>query len=115
MASKPQNNEKPATKSLLFKNDSAIRYNDFLLDYGQTSMSALSGCAAGIMGLTGLYGFAFYFVFSFILSILIVFYLGRNVDNFFLSKKNIFTGTLWSGLQTYLLFWTFLYGMVYVY
>ena len=103
------------SKTLLIQNDAAIRYNDFLLDYGQTSMSALSGCAAGILGLTGLYGFVFYFVFSFMLSVMVVACLGANIDNFFLSKKNIFTGTLWSGIQTYLLFWTFMYGMVHVY
>lgn len=104
-----------SSKTLQIQNDSAIRYNDFLLDYGQTSMSALSGCAAGVLGLTGLYGFAFYFVFSLLLSLLIVVYLGKNIDSYFLCKKSIFTNTLWSGIQTYLLFWTFMYGMVHVY
>jgi hypothetical protein len=97
-------------------NESAIRYNDFLLDYCQTSMSALSGSAAGILGLTGyVNGLVFYFVCSMILSIGIYFYIGHNTKKYFLSKQTIFTGTLWSGIQTYLLFWTFLYGMVHVY
>lgn len=97
-------------------NESAIRYNDYLLDYCQTAVSATSGSAAGILGLTGLNGFVFYFICSFILSVSILFYLGQNnTKKFFLSKKTIFTSTLWSGIQTYLLFWTFLYGMVHVY
>lgn len=95
--------------------EAAIRYNDYLLDYCQTSMSALSGCAAGIMGLTGLYGFIFYFICSLLLSFLILLYLGTNVKKYFLAKSTIITGTLWSGIQTYLLFWTFLFGMVHVY
>jgi hypothetical protein len=95
--------------------ESAIRYNDFLLDYCQTSMSALSGSAAGIIGLTGLNGFAFYFICSLVLSFAILLYIGNNTKKYFLSKQNIFTGQLWSGIQTYLLFWTFLYGMVHVY
>ena len=95
--------------------ESAIRYNDFLLDYCQTSMSAMSGSAAGIIGLTGLNGFVFYFICSLILSFVILLYIRANTKKYFLSKQTIFTGTLWSGVQTYLLFWTFLYGMVHVY
>lgn len=95
--------------------DACIRYNDFLLDYCQTSMSALSGCAAGIIGLTGLYGFVFYFICSLFLSFVILAYMGPNASKYFISKNTIITGTLWSGIQTYLLFWTFLFGMVHVY
>ena len=95
--------------------DASIRYNEFLLDYCQTSMSALSGCAAGIIGLTGVYGFVFYFVCSLFLSFIILMYMGSNVNRFFISKITIISGTLWSGIQTYLLFWTFLFGMVHVY
>ena len=95
--------------------ESSMRYNDYLLDYCQTSMSALSGCAAGIMGLTGLYGFLFYFVASLCLSLIILVSMGANSKKYFLSRKTIVTGTLWSGIQTYLLFWTFLFGMVHVY
>ena len=95
--------------------EASIRYNDFLLDYCQTSMSALSGSAAGIMGMTGLYGFIFYFICSFFLSMLILFNMGSDSSKYFVSRKTIVTGTLWSGIQTYLLFWTFLYGMVHVY
>lgn len=95
--------------------EGAIRYNDYLLDYCQTSMSALSGAAAGVLGLTGLNGFIFYFICSLFLSSLILVYLGSESKRFFISSKQIVTGTLWSGIQTYLLFWTFLFGMVHVY
>jgi hypothetical protein len=95
--------------------EASIRYNDYLLDYCQTSMSALSGCAAGIIGLTGLNGFVFYFVCSIFLSLLLLAYLGSNAKKYFLSTQIILTGTLWSGIQTYLLFWTFMFGMVHVY
>lgn len=96
-------------------NEGAIRYNNYLLDYCQTSVSALSGCAAGILGLTGLVGFAFYLVCSLVISTIIFVSLGERFEKYFLSKQFIFTGVLWSGIQTYLLFWTFLYGMVHVY
>ena len=113
--SRNQNVSKRKTDSDQILSEPAIRYNNFLLDYCQTAMSALSGSAAGILGLTGLNGFLFYFICSLILSFAILISMGVHVNKYFLSKQSIFTGTLWSGIQTYLLFWTFLYGMVHVY
>ncbi len=46
-----------------------MRQNAAILDYCRTSMSALSGSTAGIIGLTGLYGFIFYFITAFMLSV----------------------------------------------
>ena len=112
MAGAKQSQAKQLNKTY---SEGAIRYNDYLLDYCQTSMSALSGCAAGILGLTGLYGFIFYFICSLFLSVLILMYLGTGSKRFFASKSQIVTQTLWSGVQTYLLFWTFSFGMVHVY
>ena len=103
------------SREIQILNDGAIRYNHYLLDYCQTSVSALSGCTAGVLGLTGLYGFAFYFICSICVSAAICALLGDRFDKYFLAKQQIFTGPLWSGIQTYLLFWTFLYGMVHVY
>ena len=74
-----------------FISEAAVRGNAAILDYCRTSVSALSGATAGILGLTGLHGFIFYFLASVLLSVLI------------------------GGLFTYVLFWTFLYGMVHVY
>ena len=50
-------------------NEMAMRSNAAILDYCRTSMSALSGGTAGIIGLTSLYGFAFYFVTACMLSV----------------------------------------------
>ena len=95
--------------------DSAVRYNDYLLEYCNTTMSALSGCAAGVIGFTGLNGFIFYFLCALALSFLLIGYLGPSCKKYFITKQRIVTATLWSGIQTYLLFWTFSFGMVHVY
>ena len=50
-------------------NELAIRHNAAMLEYCRTSISALSGSTAGILGLTGLYGFAFYFLTAFMMSV----------------------------------------------
>uniref|UniRef100_H3A0Q4 ER membrane protein complex subunit 6 n=2 Tax=Latimeria chalumnae TaxID=7897 RepID=H3A0Q4_LATCH len=98
-----------------FISEVAVRGNAAVLDYCRTSVSALSGATAGILGLTGLYGFVFYFLASFFLSLLLVLKSGRRWNKYFKSRRPLFTGGLIGGLFTYVLFWTFLYGMVHVY
>ncbi|XP_074650702.1 ER membrane protein complex subunit 6-like [Tubulanus polymorphus] len=95
--------------------EGAIRSNAAFLDYCRTSMCALAGCTAGIMGLTSLYGFIFYFITSFMLSVMLFLKAGSQWSKFFRSRIELFTGGLLGGLFTYILFWTFLYGMVHVY
>ena len=53
-----------------FISEAAVRGNAAVLDYCRTSVSALSGATAGILGLTGLYGFIFYLLASILLSLL---------------------------------------------
>lgn len=98
-----------------FISEVAVRGNAAVLDYCRTSVSALSGATAGILGLTGLYGFIFYFMSAFLLSLLLILKAGRRWNKFFKSRRLLFTGGLVGGLFTYVLFWTFLYGMVHVY
>lgn len=49
--------------------DAALRHNAAALEYCRTSVSAVSGSTAGIMGLTGFYGFAFYFITALMMSV----------------------------------------------
>lgn len=98
-----------------FISEVAVRGNAAVLDYCRTSVSALSGATAGILGLTGLYGFIFYFFSAFLLSVLLILKAGRRWNKFFKSRRPLYTGGLVGGLFTYILFWTFLYGMVHVY
>ncbi|KFQ48096.1 ER membrane protein complex subunit 6 [Nestor notabilis] len=90
-----------------FISEAAVRGNAAILDYCRTSVSAL--------GLTGLHGFIFYFLASVLLSLLLVLKAGRRWNKYFKSRRPLFTGGLIGGLFTYVLFWTFLYGMVHVY
>jgi len=93
----------------------AIQTNHNLIEYCRTSMSALAGSTAGIIGLTSLSGFAFYFITAFILWLMILLKAGNQWNKYFTSRRQILTNGLFGGLTTYVLFWTFLYGMVHVY
>lgn len=39
------------------------------IDYCRTSTAVASGCTAGILGLTGIYGFIFYFIIGALMSV----------------------------------------------
>jgi len=95
--------------------EAAMRHNGAVLEYVRTSVSVLSGCSAGILGLTSLYGFLFYFVVALVLWAMLV---ARNMttwEKFLRSRTTFLTQGLFNGLFTYILFWTFSYGMVHVY
>ncbi|KFO10341.1 ER membrane protein complex subunit 6 [Balearica regulorum gibbericeps] len=95
-----------------FISEAAVRGNAAILDYCRTSVSALSGATAGVKKK---HGFIFYFLASVLLSVLLVLKAGRRWNKYFKSRRPLFTGGLIGGLFTYVLFWTFLYGMVHVY
>ncbi|TPP59708.1 Transmembrane protein 93 [Fasciola gigantica] len=93
----------------------ATQHNLNLVSYCRTSVAALSGCTAGILGLTGLMGFIFYFLAHGFLSLLLVNKAGSSWNKYFLQRSSITCNGIWGELTTYILFWTFIYGMVHVY
>ena len=46
-----------------------IGYNDRILNFCRTFVAIVSGCAAGIMGITGIGGFMVFFVSTMLLSV----------------------------------------------
>lgn len=50
------------TPTTTIYNETAIRNNFTVLEFCRTCQSAASGIASGILGLTGTWGFVFYFV-----------------------------------------------------
>lgn len=67
------------------------------------------------MGLTGIIGFLFYLVSVLGLWFLLLMKAGSNWKKYFINRQSLLTNGLLGGLCTYVLFWTFLYGMVHVY
>lgn len=95
--------------------DVAVRHNAAILEYCRTSTSALSGCTAGLLGLTALYGFIFYFIMAIGLWLMFLMKAGMEWKKYFRSRSALLSSGLFGGVFTYVLFWTFLYGMVHVY
>lgn len=93
----------------------SLQNNHGILNYCRTATAAISGCVAGVLGLYGFHGFFFYFFSSVLMSVLLVGKAQFNWQKFFLSSWDIWSTGVLGGTLTYILFWTFLYGMVHVY
>lgn len=74
-----------------------------------------SSVLAGILGLTGILGFVFYGLSVLGLWVMILAKSGANWQKYFISRQSLLTTGFLAGMCTYVLFWTFLYGMVHVY
>jgi len=96
-------------------NEKAVRKNTAIVDYCRTSGAVISGAAAGVLGLTGFYGFGFFILFSLFLSVALSMKAGTEWSKYFTTKRNLWLDGVLGGLFTYILVWTFLYGMVHVY
>jgi len=107
--------KKSKSAEVLLYSESAIRNNLAIMEYCKTSMAALSGSTAGLLGLTSFYGFGFYVVAVVILWLMLLYKAGADWEKSFISRQAILTNGFFGGLFTYVLFWTFIYGMVHVY
>ena len=96
-------------------NEGAIRHNMAVVEYCRTCTAVFSGMGAGILGLTALYGFAFYIISIFGMWLLILAKAGSHYERYFTSRKHLLTNGFFGALFTYILCWTFAYGMVHVY
>lgn len=97
--------------------EQAIRNNFSSVEYCKTFVAALSGSCAGVIGLTGISGFTFYFISALVLWLMVLGKagFGDNWKKYFRQRQILLTDGIFDGLFTYILFWTFLYGMVHVY
>ena len=85
------------------------------MNFARTSLSVLAGIAAGILGLTSLYGFLFYFLVSAVLSLYYMVAESRSESKHFLQKSQVLTAFVFEHLFTYILMWTLVFGSVHVY
>ena len=103
------------TDSKPILNERAVRHNAAVIEYCRTSLAVIAGITAGVLGLTGLYGFVFYFVYSIIISGLLAVKVGPHWNTYFKTRRVIWTDGIIGGLFTYVLLWTFIYGIVHVF
>ncbi|KAK0085862.1 hypothetical protein PV325_004302 [Microctonus aethiopoides] len=71
--------------------EGAVRNNAAVVEYCRISMAALSGGTAGLLGLTGLYGFGFYIFAVISLWAMLLFKAGGQWKKYFISRYSLLT------------------------
>lgn len=69
--------------------------------------STLAGCTAGILGLTNLYGFLFYFLASAVMSALLFGKAQGKINDVGLSALNLLWDGVMGNLLCYIFWWTY--------
>mmetsp|Transcript_7220 Transcript_7220/g.12189 ORF Transcript_7220/g.12189 Transcript_7220/m.12189 type:complete len:111 (+) Transcript_7220:93-425(+) len=92
-----------------------IANNSRSLNYCRVFVAIISGCAAGILGVTGLVGFLFFLLSTFVLSAGLYSAMGSDPKPFFKSSTDVWTAGINEAMMSYILFWTLFYDIVHIY
>ncbi|XP_041000215.1 ER membrane protein complex subunit 6-like [Juglans microcarpa x Juglans regia] len=83
--------------------------------YSRTFLSIVGGVIAGILGFTGLTGFILYFLIMAITSAGLIAKSGFSIHSYFDSWNRVVLDGFFSGLMSFVLFWTFAYDIVHIF
>ncbi|KAM3338114.1 ER membrane protein complex subunit 6 isoform X2 [Capsicum galapagoense] len=83
--------------------------------YSRTFMAIIGGVIAGILGLTSLAGFIFYFLVMAITSAALMTNAKFSIHSYFDSWNRIVLDGFFGGLMSFVLFWTFVYDIVHIF
>eukprot|EP00891_Asterochloris_glomerata_P006741 jgi/Astpho2/6741/Aster-x1398 len=89
-------------------NGSAIRHNATVLSFNRVFASLLAGLVAGVWGITGWSGFAYYFIAHLLLTIPLYFKANFAPQRYFQSNKALWMDNVVdsTSVLTFILFWT---------
>jgi hypothetical protein len=96
-----------------------VKHNLEVVHFTRTWVSIVGGCCCGILGLTNWSGFLFYLLTSLLTSVVLLAKVGgvdpHSVKERFVGWGALTTDGLVAGCMSFVLFWTLLYDIVYVY
>jgi hypothetical protein len=93
-----------------------VAHNAKVVSFALTVSSIAAGCAAGILGITGIVGgIVFYLVATLFVLLLLAARMEFNVSAHFESPRAFVTSNLTPGAMSFVLFWTMLYSIVNIY
>lgn len=96
----------PATRPKVY-NELAVKANATSILFVRASASTIAGIAAGILGLSGLYGFVFYAVISAVTGLLLLALKTEGKpDTFFKDWSGVWLDEVFGNLFSFVLFWT---------
>ncbi|CAH9104277.1 unnamed protein product [Cuscuta europaea] len=92
-----------------------MQTNMKIIYYSRTFMAIIGGVIAGILGLTSLMGFIFYFLIMGIVSVGLIAKAKFSVFAYFDSWNRIILDGFLGGLLSFVLFWTLAYDIVHIF
>lgn len=100
----------------VFFSQESMMHNNKSIDDIRTLVTLVGGCCAGILGCTGLNGVLLYLAMYMFVQIFILAMMGFDSDKYtaLSPARFLFAGIESYGLS-YVLFWTLLYALVYIY
>ncbi|KAJ8647796.1 hypothetical protein MRB53_000819 [Persea americana] len=110
-----ENKSSDASNDLPIFNAENLQTNMKVIYYSRTFLSIIGGVVAGILGLTGLMGFIFYFLIMAITSIGLAAKAKFSVHSYFDCWNRIILDGFLSGLMSFVLFWTFAYDIIHIF
>ncbi len=107
----------PGEESMEVFDRHAQRQNTQKMDSIKSFMGIVTGCCAGILGLTNMRGIAFFVVMHFVVSGCLLGRIGGDLEKYRkgVTKINFVMEGLQSSFMSYMLFWTLFYGLVYLF
>eukprot|EP01024_Parvocaulis_polyphysoides_P029664 TRINITY_DN26810_c0_g1_i1.p3 TRINITY_DN26810_c0_g1~~TRINITY_DN26810_c0_g1_i1.p3 ORF type:complete len:115 (-),score=2.16 TRINITY_DN26810_c0_g1_i1:293-637(-) len=95
----------------------SIANNKGVLMHCRVSAAILSGCAVGLLGVTGLQGFIYYFIAHFVMSFLLLIKCNFQPVKYFRSWNNLLFEQMISQvtMMSYTLFWIIFYNLAHVF
>ncbi|GAA5904119.1 hypothetical protein JCM5296_000338 [Sporobolomyces johnsonii] len=93
-----------------------LQHNNKSLYYVKSTTACIAGATAGLLGLTNLVGFAFFFLTALLVggAFATVNCAGQPARYFVTAREPLVSGLL-ENLFSYVLFWTLFYSLVYIY
>mmetsp|Transcript_31275 Transcript_31275/g.50507 ORF Transcript_31275/g.50507 Transcript_31275/m.50507 type:complete len:107 (+) Transcript_31275:221-541(+) len=89
--------------------------NRRLVYFSRIIVLTAGGSVCGILGLSGLAGFAFLMVLSLCVSVAFLFDIELKNDSFFMDKSTVWSEGISHAAFSFVLFWTIFYDIVHVY
>ena len=93
----------------------AVQNNMHELHKIRVFSSIATGITAGILDIKGIYGFALFVIVFITTSILMMMKMKMNLNNYIRPWNKFITTSSWDALMSFILFWTFLANVLYLY
>ena len=92
-----------------------IGWNTRNINFCRIFVAIISGCAAGIMGFTGLMGFVIFLATTMMLSVMLFLKVSFEPRPFFKKPDDLWTEGISQAMMSYVMFWTLFYDIVHIY